>query len=86
MKKPDKILKTLLPSQKYMKQLIQYILNNNEDAVFIVARSVNEWKAFLGNLWNDDRFIISNAYLGQHFTEKSLPEDGYEKIINAFKS
>lgn len=88
MKKPDKMLKTLLPSQKYTKQLIQYILHNSEDTVFIVARSVNEWKAFLGNIWTsyEDRFIVSNAYLGQHFTEKSLPEGSYEKIINAFKS
>ncbi len=88
MKKPGKMFNPLLPSQQYTKQLIQYILHNNKDTVFIVARSVNEWKQFLGSLWesNKERFIVSNAYLGQHFTEKSLEKDGFDKIIKAFKS
>lgn len=76
---------TLLPSQKYTKQLIQYILHNNHDTIFIVPRNVKTWQNFLGTMWNDDRFIVSKDYLGQRFTKDILGDD-YEKVIAAFKS
>lgn len=77
----------LLPSQKYTKQLIQYILHNNRDTIFIVPRNVKTWQNFLGSMWtnNSDRFIVSKDYLGQRFTKDILGED-YDKVITAFKS
>lgn len=75
----------ILPSQYYTKQLIQYILHNNPDTVFIVPRNVQTWKNFLGSVWTDDRFIVSKDYLGQRFTKEILGED-YERVIAAFKS
>ena len=75
----------LLPSQKYTKQLIQYILHNNTDTIFIVPRNVKTWQNFLGTMWTDDRFIVSKDYLGQRFTKDILGDD-YEKVIAAFKS
>ena len=76
----------LLPSQKYTKQLIQYILHNNHDTIFIVPRNVKNWQNFLGSMWtnNSDRFIVSKDYLGQRFT-KDILGDAYEKVIAAFK-
>lgn len=77
----------LLPSQKYTKQLIQYILHNNTDTIFIVSRNVKTWQNFLGLIWtnNSERFIVSKDYLGQRFTKDILGDD-YEKVIAAFKS
>lgn len=77
----------LLPSQSYTKQLIQYILHNNRDTIFIVPRIVQTWKKFLGSMWtnNSDRFIVSKDYLGQRFTKEILGGN-YEKVIAAFKS
>lgn len=78
---------TLLPSQKYTKQLIQYILHNNPETIFIVPRNVKTWQNFLGTMWtnNSDRFIVSKDYLGQRFTKDILGDD-YEKVIAALKS
>lgn len=73
-----------LPSQQYTKQLIQYILHNNPDTIFIVARNVKTWRNFLGTMWTDERFIVSKDYLGQRFTNDILGEN-YEKVIAAFK-
>ena len=75
----------ILPSQKYTRQLIEFILKNKE-TIFIVPRSVEIWKQFLGNLWNDERFIESKDYLGQRFTKKILGDKAYEKVVKAFKS
>ena len=77
----------LLPSQKYTRQLIQYILHNNRGTIFIVPRNVKTWQNFLGTMWinNSDRFIVSKDYLGQRFTKGILGPD-YEKVIAAFKS
>lgn len=74
----------LLPSQYYTRNLIEYIVKNNKDTVFIAPRNVKIWQQFLGNLWDDERFIISSDYLGQRFTENVLKE-GYPKVINAFR-
>ena len=76
---------TFLPSQKYTKQLIQYILHNNTDTIFIVPRNVKVWQNFLGSMWTNDRFIVSKDYLGQRFTKDILGDD-YERVISAFKS
>lgn len=84
--KPSKQFSELLPSQKFTKQLIQFILHNNEDTLFIVARSENEWRRFLGNVWDENRFFVSKAYRGQHISKKSLGEEVYNKVLNAFKS
>ena len=76
----------LLPSQNYTRQLIQYILQHNDDAIFIVARNKKIWRDFLGEaLWDKDRFIESPDYLGQRLTKNILGEDNFNKIIEAFK-
>lgn len=74
----------LLPSQLYTRKLIQYIVSNNKDTIFIVSRNVKIWKDFLGDIWDDNRFIVSSDYLGQRFTPKILKEN-YQKVISAFK-
>lgn len=74
----------ILPSQYYTRQLIEYILMNKE-TLFIVPRNVQMWKQFLGNLWNDERFIISKDYLGQRFTKSILGEGAFERVVKAFK-
>lgn len=76
---------TILPSQHYTRQLIEYILNN-KDAIFIVPRNVGGWKQFLDNLWDDDRFIISKDFLGQRFTKKILGEETFNKVVKAFRN
>lgn len=75
----------ILPSQHYTRQLIEYILNHNNETIFIVPRNVQMWKQFLGNLWNEERFIVSKDYLGQRFTKSILGEDAFNKAIKAFK-
>lgn len=76
----------ILPSQYYTKQLIQYILQHNEDTIFIVARNKKMWRNFLEeDLWDKDRFIESPDYLGQRLTKNILGEDNFNKVINAFK-
>ena len=74
----------LLPSQNYTKQLIQYILHNNPDTVFIVPRSEKKWRALLGTLWDDSRFFVSDLPRGQWFSPETLGDDAYAKIIEAF--
>lgn len=78
----------LLPSQHFTKQLIQYILYNTEDTIFIVPRNVKVWKKFLGSLWtgNERRFITTTDYFGQRLTKGVMKDDDYGKIIKAFKS
>lgn len=75
----------LLPSQRYTKQLIEYILRHHKNTVFIVPRNVKRWQAFLGDLWNanEDRFIVGVHYRSQSLRTMS-PEDK-QKIIEAFK-
>lgn len=75
----------MLPSQYYTRQLIEYILMNNE-TLFIVPRNVEMWKQFLGNLWDEERFIISKDYLGQRFTKSILGDEAFDKVVKAFKS
>lgn len=74
----------ILPSQYYTRQLIEYILMNKE-TLFIVPRNVQMWKQFLGNLWNEERFIISKDYLGQRFTKSILGKEAFERVVKAFK-
>lgn len=78
----------LLPSQLYTRQLIEYILNNNSQAIFIVARNVKMWQHFLGSLWdeNKNRFIVSKDYLGQRFNKKILGDAAFAKILTALKN
>lgn len=75
----------ILPSQNYTKQLIQYILHNNPATVFIVPRAEKKWRAFLDNMWDNDRFFISNLPISQRFTAATLGDEAYAKIIEAFK-
>ena len=75
----------ILPSQQYTRQLIDYILHNNRDTIFIVPRNVNTWRKFLGNLWDDMRFITTSDYRGQHLTKSTLKEN-YDRVVAAFKS
>lgn len=77
-----------LPTQNYTKQLIQFILHNRKDTVFLVPRNVNTWKGFLGNMWTsyEDRFIVTGDYLGQRFTKNILGKENFAKVIEAFKS
>lgn len=74
-----------LPSQNYTKQLIQFILHNNPDTVFIVPRAINSWKSLLGSMWDDNRFFVSNLPRSQWFSSATLGEEAYSKIIEAFK-
>lgn len=75
----------LLPSQYYTKQLIEFILRQHPDTVFIVPRNVKRWKAFLGDLWNvfSDRFIVGIHYRSQSL--KTMSDNDKEKVIKAFK-
>lgn len=77
-----------LSSQKFTRELIQYILEYNENAIFIISRQKQSWETFLNPLYgeNKNRFIESNDYFGQRFTENILGEEKYDKIVNAFKS
>ena len=73
----------LLPSQHFTKQLIQFILHNNQDTVFIVPRNIERWRKFLGSIWtsNSDRFIEGKAYRSQSLKAISENED-VKKILN----
>lgn len=76
----------LLPSQNYTKQLIQFVLHNNPDTVFIILRAEKSWRSLLGSsMWNDDRIFASNQPRSQWFSAKTLGEEAYSKIIKAFK-
>lgn len=75
----------ILPSQHYTKQLIQYILHNNPNTVFIVPRAEKKWREFLGSMWIDDRFFVSNLPISQRFSKSTLGEAAYTKVIEAFK-
>lgn len=80
--------KECLASQQYTKDLIQYILEHNKNAIFIISRQKQNWADFLKSLYepNKDRFVESKDYLGQRFTEKILGEEQYSKVVEAFKS
>ncbi len=73
----------ILPSQNFTKQLIRYI-HTNTDAIFIVARNVSTWKTFLGDIWNEERFIETGDYLGQRLT-KNILKDRFSEVVAAFK-
>lgn len=75
----------ILPSQHYTKQLIQHILINNPDTVFIVPRAERKWREFLGSMWNDEKFFVSNLPISQRFSKSTLGETAYAKVIVAFK-
>lgn len=83
-----------LPSQMYTRDLIQYILEHNKNAIFIISRQKQNWRTFIKPLYeaNKDRFVESKDYLGQRFTENILNKETqdkikpYDKVINAFKS
>lgn len=75
----------LLPSQNYTKQLIQFILHNNPDTIFIVPRAVKNWKSLLGSMWDDNRFFVSSLPISQRFSADTLGEEAFSKIIEAFK-
>ena len=75
----------ILHSQNYTRQLIQYILHNNRDTVFIVPRAEKSWRTFLDTMWENDRFFVSNAPRSQHFSANVIGQDEYDKIIAAFK-
>lgn len=68
-----------LPSQHYTKQLIHYILRNHPDTIFIVPRAEKKWREFLGNLWDDNRFFVSNLPISQRFSKSTLGEPAYAK-------
>lgn len=74
----------LLPSQNYTKQMIQFILHNNRDTIFIIPRAEKSWRSLLGSMWRDDRFFVSNLPRSQWFSAAMLGEVAYSKIIKAF--
>lgn len=74
----------ILPSQYYTRQLIEYIINNKK-TIFIVPRNVQMWKQFLGDIWDENRFIVTKDYLGQRFT-KNILKEAFDKVVKAFKS
>lgn len=77
-----------LPSQIYTRDLIQYILEHNKNAIFIISRQKQNWETFLKPLYeaNKDRFVESKDYLGQRFSKKILGKEKYDKVVEAFKS
>lgn len=78
----------LLPSQDFTRDLIQYILEHNKNAIFVISRQKDNWKKFLKPLNGDynTRFVESPDYLGQRFTKNILGQVNFDKIIAAFKS
>ncbi|MDE6343052.1 MAG: hypothetical protein K2K93_12130 [Muribaculaceae bacterium] len=76
---------TMLPSQRYTRQLIEYILRHHKDTVFIVPRNVKRWQDFLGDLWSvfSYRFIVGIHYRSQSL--KTMSEIDRNKVINAFR-
>lgn len=82
-KPSDRFLRQTLPSQEYTKQLIQYIIENNKDTVFIVARCKKEWRRLLEDVWKEDRFIIlPNAYSRkQYFSKKALGDKNFARVM-----
>ena len=77
-----------LPSQIYTRDLIQYILEHNKNAIFIISRQKQNWKTFLEPLYdeNKDRFFESKDFLGQRFSKEILGTEKYNKVVEAFKS
>lgn len=73
-----------LPSQNFTKQLIQFILHNNDDAVFIVPRNIERWKNFLGTIWtsNKEKFIEGKAYRSQSLN--AISGEDKKKVMTAF--
>lgn len=71
-------------SQKFTKELIQYILKHHKEVLFIIPRNVNKWLDFLGPLKNEykHRFIQRNNPLRQSLTPKDSKD--FDRIITEF--
>lgn len=71
-----------LQSQNYTRQLISYILKHNKETIFIVLRSVDDWKRLLDSNWtqNEDRFIIC-VNRAQSFGKKVL-NNNFDKVVS----
>lgn len=82
-----------LSSQNFTKELIQYIIDNNPNTLFVIMRSISKWKEFLGeDLFNEcdndnqRRFLLKeNKGMSQAFSRNNLGDDKFERILKALK-
>ena len=78
----------ILPSQKFTQRLIDYIILNCPETIFIVPRAVRLWRDFLGDNWtslrNAGRIIthLPNTYRAQYISPNCLGEANFKKIID----
>lgn len=79
-KKFKSLKKYEIPSQNFTKQLIQFIIDNNDDTIFIVPRNIKRWKSFLGEIWinHEDRFIEGTSPRNQSL--RSMKPKDLEKV------
>ena len=90
----------ILKSQEFTKKLIQYIAQNKKDVVFVISRSEEKWKKFIGdqiweNLKTNKRLVLRKKFTDknniertirtQHFGKNSFENEGFNLIINALK-
>ena len=87
---------TNLPTQQYIKQLIQYLLKRSDGPLFVVMRSEPDWEELLEidfqNSKYKNRFILrkrdKNGHRPrmQYINPNAFADDGYKCIINAIKA
>lgn len=88
---------TNLPTQKYTKNLIDYLLKQPKGPLFVVMRSEPDWGELLGikdfqDAKYKDRFVIrkrdknGNRPRLQYINQNAFEDNGYERIIQAIKS
>ena len=84
------VLKNILPSQKFTKMVLLYLITSRKDVKFLVMRSSAEWHNLLGDgIWNylleNDRLYISKHYRVQNISAKNIGSDNYNKIVKHLK-
>lgn len=92
--------KVILPSQRFTRLLIHHIAKNRKDVIFVVSRSENLWRKLIGeDFWKmlekENRLVhrkLVSTKKGtqfrnrtQSFTRTSFEDDGFDRIVNAFK-
>lgn len=82
-------LKEILPSQKFTKMVLLYLITSRKDVKFLVMRSSKEWNKLLGDgIWNylleNDRLYISEHYRTQSLSEKNIGTN-YKEIVKYLK-
>ncbi len=70
-----------LKSQEYVKDLIEYIIENNPDTTFLVLHRPAEWKLMLGKLYDKKRFIDIHRIVKS--VDSASPDDSTIEKIKA---